>query len=69
MLFYIIAVMLCCSDLLCYWYSVYLNYWLLKSAIVDGASYMVQLVKNPPAKAGDSKEMKFQSLGREDPLE
>lgn len=29
MLFYIIAVMLCSPDLLYYWYSVYLTYWLL----------------------------------------
>ena len=56
MLFYIIAVTLCCSDLLYYWYSVYLTYWLLQSAVVDGASQMVQLVKNPPAKAGDSRD-------------
>ena len=65
MLFYIIAVMLCCSDLLYYWYSVYLTYWLLQSAVVDGASQMVQLVKNPPAKAGDSRdEVSVPGLGR-----
>ena len=52
------------TDILSIWPTGY-----YKSAVVDGASQVVQLVKNPPAKAWDSKEMKFQSLGREDPLE
>ena len=52
------------TDILSIWPTGY-----YQSAVDDGASQVVQLVKNPPAKAWDSKEMKFQSLGREDPLE
>ena len=34
-----------------------------------GASQVVLVVKNPPANAGDVRDLGFQSLGQEDPLE
>ena len=34
-----------------------------------GASQVALVVKNPPANAGDVRDLGFQSLGQEDPLE
>ena len=60
------VIFLCCFILLLLCYAVQLFYitnilssWptgYYKSAVVNGAFQMVQLVKNPPAKAGDSRD-------------
>ena len=69
------VIFLCCFILLllCYAVQIFsitdiLSIWptgYCKSAVADGASQMVQLVKNPPAKAGDSGDaVSVPGLGR-----
>ena len=38
-------------------------------SLIERASHVVLVVKNPPANAGDVRDTRVQSLGWEDPLE